>query len=69
MYWLIRNLPWQRLFKEQSPPLLGSFVVAEAFYKFHSFTLECGAFLLTWAAFDAAYTEVRLRLRTERKQD
>jgi len=25
-----------------------SFVVAEQFYKFHSFTLETGAFLVTW---------------------
>ena len=25
-----------------------SFVIAEQFYKFHSFTLETGAFLLTW---------------------
>ena len=25
-----------------------SFVIAEQFYKFHSFTLEAGAFLITW---------------------
>jgi hypothetical protein len=25
-----------------------SFVIAEFFYKFHSFTLEAGAFLATW---------------------
>ncbi len=25
-----------------------SFVIAEQFYKFHSFTLETGAFLVTW---------------------
>jgi hypothetical protein len=28
--------------------LATSFVIAEAFYKFHSFTLEAGAFLATW---------------------
>ena len=26
------------------------FVIAEVFYKFHSFTLECAAFLVTWYA-------------------
>ena len=28
--------------------LLLAMVVAELFYKFHSFTLECAAFLATW---------------------
>jgi xanthosine utilization system XapX-like protein len=27
-----------------------SFVIAEQLYKFHSFTLETGAFLVTWFA-------------------
>ena len=27
-----------------------SFVIAEQFYKFHSFTLEAGTFLVTWWA-------------------
>jgi hypothetical protein len=27
-------------------------IVSELFYKFHSFTLECIAFLATWLAFD-----------------
>jgi len=29
---------------------VASFVIAEVFYKFHSFTLECAAFLVTWYA-------------------
>jgi hypothetical protein len=28
-------------------------VIAEMFYKFHSFSLECLAFLATWAALSA----------------
>lgn len=28
--------------------LLIAFVIAELFYKFHSFSLECAAFLATW---------------------
>jgi hypothetical protein len=31
-----------------------SLFVAELFYKFHSFTLECVAFLATWYVLDAA---------------
>jgi hypothetical protein len=40
-------------FCRQMPALAISFVIAELFYKFHSFTLECGAFLATWFALDA----------------
>ena len=29
-------------------------VIAELFYKFHSFTLECVAFLATWLVLDLA---------------
>jgi hypothetical protein len=34
------------------PAGAGALVVAELFYKFHSFTAECLAFLVTWLAFD-----------------
>jgi hypothetical protein len=53
MYTLIRSLPINRLVSEQLPAFAISFVTAEMFYKFHSFTLECGAFLLTWFVIDA----------------
>jgi len=33
---------------QEAPALVASFVIAEVFYKFHSFTLECAAFLVTW---------------------
>jgi len=42
----------------QAPALLASFVIAELFYKFHSFTLECLAFLATWFAIDVVLTTV-----------
>ena len=29
-------------------------MIAELFYKFHSFTLECAGFLATWFVLDAA---------------
>lgn len=52
MYTLIRTLPTRELFWEQFLAFAISLVIAEVFYKFHSFTLECLAFLLTWYIFD-----------------
>lgn len=34
------------------PGLPLAFLLAELFYKFHSFALECAAFLLTWLVLD-----------------
>jgi hypothetical protein len=47
------------LLTAQAPALVLSFVLAELFYKFHSFTLECLAFLATWFVIDAVLTTVR----------
>lgn len=52
MYSLIKLQPARRLIATQLPSLAGALLVAEVFYKFHSFSLECLAFLGTWAAFD-----------------
>jgi hypothetical protein len=53
MYTLIRTLPVKRLAFEQAPSLGLALILAELFYKFHSFTLECIAFLATWFVLDA----------------
>ena len=34
-------------------------LTTELFYKFHSFTLECGAFLATWWVYDALLARLR----------
>ena len=52
MFTLLRVLSVKRIFTEQFPALAGAWVVAELFYKFHSFSLEAAAFLATWFAFD-----------------
>jgi hypothetical protein len=52
VYTLIRRVPGSRLVREQLPALAGALLVAEWFYKFHSFTLECLAFLATWFVLD-----------------
>lgn len=59
MYTLIRTLPWQRLLAEQLPVMTAAWLIAEFFYKFHSFTLECAAFLATWFVFDAVISGIR----------
>ncbi|MDQ3620984.1 MAG: hypothetical protein M3463_00620 [Verrucomicrobiota bacterium] len=62
MFRLLTSISSGELFKRQLPVFMVSFVTAEFFYKFHSFTLECGAFLATWYALDAA-----LHLLTKRR--
>ena len=52
MYTLIKMMPIRQLLLEQVPAIGASFVIAERFYKFHSFTLECIAFLATWFVAD-----------------
>lgn len=58
MYTLLRSVPLRSLLATQAPALLLSFVIAEQFYKFHSFTLECLAFLATWFVIDVVLTTV-----------
>jgi hypothetical protein len=53
MYTLLSLLPRKRLTCEQAPALAGAWLIAELFYKFHSFSLEAAAFLATWFATDA----------------
>lgn len=59
MYSLIRSLSVRQLLAQQAPPLSASLLIAEVFYKFHSFSLECVAFLATWGLLDAAMHRIR----------
>lgn len=52
MFTLFRLLPLRRILSEQIPALAVAWLIAELFYKFHSFTLECAAFLGTWFFLD-----------------
>jgi len=62
VYTLLRTIPVERLAYEQLPAFAVSWVIAELFFKFHSFTLECAAFLATWYALDALTQKVVLPL-------
>jgi hypothetical protein len=53
MFTLIKTIHKKQLLTEQLPLLLVSLLIAELFYKFHSFTLECLSFLATWYILDA----------------
>ena len=48
MYTLLNKLRVNSFLAYETPALLASWIIAEVFYKFGSFTLETGAFLVTW---------------------
>ncbi len=59
MYSLIRRLGVEESFRREGIPLGFACLIAEFFFKFHSFTLECVAFLATWFALSALMNLVR----------
>ena len=63
MYSLLHSLSLSRIALEQLPAAAGALIVAEIFYKFGSFSLECLAFLATWYAFDLVLSLLRGRRR------
>lgn len=62
MYSLISRLPARQLMLRHAPTLVGALAIAEMFYKWHSFLLETGGFLVTWYVLDAAVSYVERRL-------
>jgi len=48
MFSYVKQVGISTALSQEAPAFLASFVIAEVFYKFHSFTLECAAFLATW---------------------
>ena len=50
MHAVIRHVGFREAALAEAPALIASLALAEAFYRFHSFTLECLAFLATWFA-------------------
>ena len=58
MFELLRSSSLRQLLSRQAPALVLSLVVAEMFYKFGSFTLECLGFLVTWFVLDALFALV-----------
>jgi hypothetical protein len=52
MFALIKYSTLPQFIAKRLSGLVASLIIAEAFYKFHSFTLECVAFLATWFLID-----------------
>ena len=48
MFTLLKSLHSRQAYLSEPVSLVAALVIAEMFYKFHSFLLETGAFLLTW---------------------
>ncbi len=48
MYQMIKSNGIRQTVVQELPPAAIALVIAELFYKFHSFVLECLAFLATW---------------------
>jgi len=65
MYTLIRTVSVRRLLLNQAPAIGGAILIAERFYKFHSFTLEALAFLATWFMLDLITAPIVNRLGRE----
>jgi hypothetical protein len=53
MYESVKQYGIIQFLARESVPLALSFVIAELFYKFHSFTFEALAFLATWYVLSA----------------
>jgi hypothetical protein len=68
MYTFLRLLPVKRLTYEQLPTLAIAWVIAELFFKFHSFTLECAAFLAAWLVLDVLVQEIVRPLFARKKE-
>ena len=58
MFELLRSSTLRQLLARQAPALVISLIVAELFYKFGSFTLECLGFLATWLVLDAVFAQI-----------
>ncbi len=69
MYTLFKNIPVKKILSIEFPALGFSLIMAEAFYKFGSFTLECGAFLLTWYGTSFIMNTIFIRSKKNKKRD
>jgi hypothetical protein len=69
MFTLISRLPLRELLYRQAPTLLAALLIAELFYKWHSFLLETGGFLLTWFVLDAVAGVIAKMIGVRKKAD
>jgi hypothetical protein len=58
MFTLLRRAHLREGLLTEAPAFLLALLIAELFFKFHSFTLECLGFLATWYVISAALSLV-----------
>jgi len=68
MYTLLRQRSLRSALWGEAPAFLLSLLVAELFFHFHSFTLECGAFCVVWFGLGWAADGVRRVMVGSRQQ-
>lgn len=67
MFSLLHRFGLRQALVHEAVPLALSVPVAELLFKFHSFTLECLAFLATWFALSFLYSRARSVLPVNRR--
>ena len=67
MFTFLRNVNVRDAIRAEAPAFVGSLLVAEFFYKFGSFTLECLCFLATWLTLGTVTSFVSRRFDARRE--
>jgi hypothetical protein len=63
MFSLIKDLGLRLAIKQEAVPFVIAFAIAEFFFKFKSFALECLAFLAVWFALSFVQSLIFPRVR------
>lgn len=66
MFSLIKDLGLRVALKQEAVPFIIAFAVAELFFKFKSFALECVAFLAVWYVLSFVQSLIFPRARDQR---
>lgn len=67
MFTLIQHFGLRQSLANEAVPLGLSLLIAEFLFKFHSFNLECLAFLATWFGISYLYSLVKSTLSVNRR--
>jgi len=59
MLTLVRQIGLRKSLEAEALPLSVALVITEVFCHFHSFILECGAFLVAWCALSSLQTVLK----------
>lgn len=69
MYSFIEIRGTRFFLRQEAPALVAAFLVAEMFYKFGSFALECIAFLATWFVFSFAASKLSILVNGKGREE